>query len=85
MVAKKLDKNQLAEKIDKILVSHKSPYEKKVALFNLVKNLEVGEMPTSENQRLNVLLRGKLYSELAKQDLQEYKKLTTDTYSKIAT
>jgi hypothetical protein len=79
------NKLQLAEKIENILKSHKSSYEKKVALFNWLKNLEVVDLLPSENQRINVLLRGRLYNELAKQDLREYKKLTADTYSKVIT
>ena len=54
-MVKKLDKNQLAEKIDKILASHQRPYEKKVALFNLVKNLDVGDTEPKNKERINYL------------------------------
>ncbi|CAI2196917.1 20686_t:CDS:2, partial [Funneliformis geosporum] len=75
-MVKKLDKNQLAEKIENILKSHQSPYERKIALFNLVKNLEVGDFPPEKKKRVNYLLQGHLYNELAKQSMDEYKKTT---------
>jgi hypothetical protein len=52
-MVKKLDKNQLAEKIENILRSHKSPYGRKIALFNLVKDLEVGDLTLEKKKRTN--------------------------------
>ncbi len=80
---KKLDKNQIAEKIDSILKSHKKPYEKKIALFNLVKNLEVGDIQIEEKKRVDYLLKAHLYSDLAKQSMKDYKKITVETFSKV--
>lgn len=82
IMVKKLDKNQIAEKIEKILQSHQSPYERKIALFNLVKNLEVGDFPPEKKKRVNYLLQGHLYNELAKQSMDEYKKTTVEAFSK---
>ena len=78
----KVDKNQITEKVEFILQSPQDAYEKKVALFNLVKNLEVGEIEPSEEQRVNCLLEGRLYNEIAKEKMKEYKKLTVEEYSK---
>ena len=82
-MVKKIDKNQLAEKIDKILTSRQRPYEKKIALFNLVKSLEVGDMTPEKKKRTNWLLQGHLYNELAKQCMDEYKKTTVESFSKV--
>ena len=72
----------MTERVDHILNSPQDAYEKKVALFNLVKNLEVGEIKPSEEQRINCLLEGKLYNQIAKEKMKEYKKLTVEEYSK---
>ena len=81
-MTKKLDRNQIAERIDSILKSHKSPYERKIALFNLVKSLEVGDMEPEKKKRTNWLLQGHLYNELAKQCMDEYKKTTVEAFNK---
>ena len=70
------------EKINKILNSNKTPHEKKMALFNFIKNLDVGELQPQENQRVNSLLLGKVYAELAKESMKEYKKTTADIFDK---
>ena len=70
------------EKIIKVLKSHKDPYKKKLDLFNLVKKFEVGEIEPSEERRTNILFQGKIYNELAKQTLRDYKKLTAEEFSK---
>ena len=70
-----------AEKIGKILKSSKTPHEKKMALFNWLKDLDVGKLQAEENQRVNSLLLSKLYAELAKQSMKEYKKNTADIFS----
>ena len=71
------------EGILKVLNSHKDAYEKKIALFNWLKKIEVGEIEVTEKQRINCLLQGKLYNELAKQKMREYKKLTIEDFSKV--
>src|SRR4051812_47022140 len=72
----------LAEKIEKILESDKDTYKKKVALFNLVKNLELGEPQPLKEKRINHLLQTRLYNELAKKSMEEYKKTTMEAFSK---
>lgn len=71
-----------AEKISKILKSNKTAYEKKIALFNWLKNLDVGKLQSEEDQRVNSLLLSRLYNELAKQSMKEYKKKTAEIFSK---
>src|ERR1043165_1930472 len=56
---------QLAEKIESIIESNKDTYQRKLALFNLVKNLEVGESQPLKEQRINHLLQCRLYNKLA--------------------
>src|SRR3954468_19049911 len=73
---------QLAEKIESILESNKDTYKKKVALFNLVKSLEVGESQPLKEQRINYLLQSRLHNKLAKKALEEYKKTTGKAFSK---
>src|SRR5205823_2543979 len=73
---------QLAEKIENVLLSDKSTYEKKVDLFNLVKDLEVGESQLLKEQRINYLLESRLYDVLAKRALEEYRKTTVKAFSK---
>ena len=71
------------EGILKVLNSRKDAYDKKIALFNWLKKLEVGEIEPNEEQRVSCLLQGKLYNELAKQKMREYKKLTVEDFSKV--
>jgi hypothetical protein len=71
-----------AKKISKILKSNKTPHEKKMALFNWLKDLDVGELQPQEKQRVNSLLLSKLYAELAKEKMKEYKKKTANIFSK---
>jgi hypothetical protein len=47
-----------------------------------LKNLEVGELPLGKEQRINYLLQSRLYNELAKKSMQEYKKSTMEEFSK---
>jgi len=42
----------------------------------------VGELQPQENKRINSLLLGKLYAELAKQSMKEYKKLTVEDFNR---
>lgn len=74
---------QTIEKIEKILESDKRPREKKIALFNVVKNLKVGEMEPDKKKRINYLLEGHLHAELAKQCMKDYKKETSRSFSKV--
>ena len=60
----------------------KSSYEKKIALLNYLKEVEVDKLEPSEERRINCLLEGKLYGELVKQKMKEYKKLTVEEYNK---
>lgn len=71
-----------AEKISKILKSNKTAYEKKIALFNWLKSLDIGKLQPEEDQRVNSLLLSRLYNELAKQSMKEYKKKTAEIFSK---
>ena len=41
----------------------------------------VDKLEPKEEQRVNCLLEGKLYGELAKQKMKEYKKLTVENFS----
>jgi len=72
----------LVEKIERIIESNKDTYKKKVALFNLVKNLEIGEPQPLKEKRINHLLQTRLYNELAKKSMEEYKKTTMEAFSK---
>ena len=60
----------------------KTPYEKKVNLFNLVKELDVGEPQPLKEQRMNYLLESRLYEMLAKKALEDYKKTTVKDFSR---
>ena len=71
-----------AEIISKILKSNKTPHEKKMTLFKWLKSLDVGELQPQENKRINSLLLSKLYAELAKQSMKEYKKLTVEDFNR---
>jgi len=73
----------MVKKISRILYTDKSPYEKKIALFNLWKDLEVGELEEEKKKKINLLLLGRVYNELAKQNLKEYKKLESDSLDEI--
>ena len=56
------DKNQIN--------SSKDAYEKKIDLFNFLKDLEVESLENSEEQRINCLLQGKFYNEISKQKMK---------------
>jgi len=78
------------KKLDKRLASilgsrHKTPYEKKIALFELVKDLDVGESQPLKEQRVNYLLESRLYDVLAKRALEDYRKTTVKAFSKAKT
>lgn len=69
-------------KMEIILKSDKTPYEKKLALFECLKKIEVGELDEEKQKRINFLIQGRLYAELAKQCMKEYRKSTVKEYSK---
>ncbi|WNE40808.1 MAG: hypothetical protein mread185_000265 [Mycoplasmataceae bacterium] len=71
------------ERIALVLNSHKDPYKKKLELFRIVRSIEVGEIEPSEEKRINILYQGKIYNELAKQTLRDYKRLTVEEFSKV--
>jgi hypothetical protein len=78
----KADKYPIFKKMEAILRSNKSIHTKKIALFNCLKSIEAGKLEPSEETRLNCLLQSKLYAELAKEKMREYKNLTVEDYSK---
>ena len=79
-----IDKEQhpVFKKMEMILKSNKTAYEKKIALFNWLKSLDVGKLQSEEDQRINSLLLSRLYNELTKQSMKEYKKKTAEIFSK---
>ena len=79
----RLDKYQITKKVITILESPQGAYQKKVELFNFLENLDLGELQPAEKQRINSLWQSCLYSELADKSMKEYKKLTTEEFSKI--
>jgi len=76
-----IDKYPIFKKIEAVLRSNKSSYEKKIALLNCLKEIKVDNLKPSEERRVNCLLEGKLYGELAKEKMKEYKKLTVEDFS----
>jgi deoxyribodipyrimidine photolyase len=73
---------EVFKKFYKIMKSHKDAYKKKVALFNCVKDIKIEDLEPLEKKRIDYLLQSRLYNELAKQSMREYKKLTVEDYSK---
>ena len=78
------EKNQhLAfRKMEMVLKSDKTPYQKKIALFECLKKIEVGELEPEQRERINFLIQSRLYAELAKQSMKEYRKSTVKEYTK---
>ena len=76
------DKYPIFKKMETILRSNKSIQTKKIALLNCLKDIEKGKLEPSEETRLNCLLQSKLYAELAKEKMREYKRLTVEDYNK---
>lgn len=70
------------EKIIDLLASNKDPYKKRLELFKLLKKLEVGELKPNKEERINYLLQSRLYHELAKQSMRDYKKATVEEFGK---
>jgi hypothetical protein len=77
-----LDHHKIVKELMNILKSSQDAYQKKIALFNFLKDLEVVKLEVNEEQRTNCLLEGKLYNEIAKQKMREYKRLTVEEFSK---
>ena len=73
---------QITEGVKEIITSSQTAMEKKIALFDFVEGLDVGELKPMEKQRVNHLLQSCLYSELAKKSMGEYKKITAEEFSK---
>jgi len=78
----KTDMNEIFKKFEAIVKSRKDAYRKKIALFNLVKHIEFKDLEPLENKRIDYLLQGRLYNELAKQSMKEYKKLTVEDFNR---
>jgi len=74
---------KITKKVRNIFKSSKSAVEKKLELFEVLEKVDFGELSTSENQRINSLIKSRLYSELAKEYMKEYKKTTAEEFSKI--
>ena len=74
---------QITEKVKEIITSPQSGYEKRIALFEYLESLGVGELEPQEKKRVDYLLQSRLYSELAKESMGEYKKLTVENFSKV--
>jgi len=70
------------KKMEMVLKSDKTPYQKKIALFECLKKIEVGELEPEQKERIDFLLQSRLYAELAKQSMEEYKKSTVKEYDK---
>jgi hypothetical protein len=68
--------------MEMVLRSQKTPYEKKIALFECLKDIEVGELEPEQKERIDFLIQSRLYAELAKQSMKEYKKSTVKEYNK---
>ena len=73
---------EIVEKVKTIITSSQSGYEKRIALFDFLESLDVGELEPKEKKRVDYLLKSRLYSELAKQSMDKYKKMTVENFSK---
>jgi len=74
---------KMVNKVKQIIDSSQSGYEKRIALFDYLESLDVGELRPNEKKRVDCLLQSRLYSELAKQSMKQYKKLTAEEFSKV--
>jgi hypothetical protein len=81
-VWEEVDKYPIFKKMETILRSNKSIQTKKIALLNCLKSIEAGKLEPSEEARLNCLLQSKLYAELAKDKMREYKRMTVEDYGR---
>src|SRR4051812_36327555 len=89
LVEKEYEKNrnllvqEITEKIMGIISKPQSGEEKRIAFFDFLESLDVGELQPKEKKRVDYLLQSRLYSELAKQSMKEYKKMTVENFSKV--
>ena len=60
------------KKIKEIWTSSKDAYEKKISLFELVLDIEFDEIKPQEDEKVNYLLRSRLYNEMAKENYKRY-------------
>ncbi|MEG7978851.1 MAG: hypothetical protein NY202_02930 [Mollicutes bacterium UO1] len=74
---------QITERVRDIITSPQSGYEKRIALFDYLESLEIGDLQLQEKKRVDCLLHSLLYNELAKKYMKEYKKLTVENFSKV--
>jgi hypothetical protein len=68
--------------VKNILKSPKDPYEKKIALFELVANIKLKDIEPEESKKVDYLLRSRLYNELAKENYEKYQRATIDEFTK---
>ena len=73
---------EIVEKVKGIITSSQGGYEKRIALFDFMESLEIGELEPKEKKRVDYLLKSRLYSELAKQSMEQYKKMTVENFGK---
>ncbi|CAI2200091.1 10534_t:CDS:2, partial [Funneliformis geosporum] len=67
--------------MEMVLRSLETPYEKKIALFKCLKDIEVGELEPEQKERIDFLIQSRLYAELAKQSMKdEIKKELVEKY-----
>nr|CAG8453275.1 821_t:CDS:2 [Entrophospora candida] len=71
---------QITERVREIITSPQSGYEKRIALFEYLEGLEIGDLQPQEKNRVDCLLQSRLHNELAKKYMKEYKKLTVDNF-----
>src|SRR3954453_24055124 len=71
---KKKKIEDVTKELEEILKSHQGSYEKNIALFELVENIELEDIEAEENKRVNYLLRSRLFNELAKENYKEYQR-----------
>ncbi|RHZ37029.1 hypothetical protein [endosymbiont GvMRE of Glomus versiforme] len=81
MILNKKYEHSVFKKMEAVLKSRKDAYEKKIALFDVVKNINIDDLEPLEKERIDYLLKGRLYNELAKQSMKEYKKLTIKDFN----
>lgn len=73
----------ITSKLETVLKSPKSAVEKKLEIFEILEKVDFGELSTGENKRVNSLIQSRMHAELAKKYTKEYKKSTTEEFSKV--
>jgi hypothetical protein len=79
---KSSDLEKFTKKLETLLGTQKTSWEMKFTLFNFLKNWKIEES-LLEEERENYLLESCLLSELAKQSMRNYRKVTAESFSKI--